>query len=123
MKKAYLLSILVAVTLLMISGCASKQLESPPKLVAEQTGNITANMPAQSFTMEEVAKHSSASDCWMAISGKVYDVTKYIGSHPGGDMILQGCGKEATSMIEAKPAHSSGKSQDAIASSYIGEVV
>jgi cytochrome b involved in lipid metabolism len=35
----------------------------------------------------------------MAISGNVYDVTSFIPNHPGGDQILMGCGKDATSLF------------------------
>lgn len=38
--------------------------------------------------MEEVSQHSSEGDCWLVIRGKVYDVTKYVDLHPGGDIIL-----------------------------------
>ena len=30
---------------------------------------------AKTFTMEEVKKHNTRNDCWLAIHGKVYDVT------------------------------------------------
>ena len=47
--------------------------------------------------MSEVAQHSSSKDCWLAINGKVYDVTKYIYDHPGGaSEIIDTCGTDAT---------------------------
>ena len=55
------------------------------------------------YTMEEVAKHNTRDDCWMVINGSVYDVTKFIISHPGGPAILQGCGKDATELFETRP--------------------
>lgn len=43
---------------------------------------------AKSYTTAEVATHSSTSSCWLIIDAKVYDVTKFIPSHPGGKEIL-----------------------------------
>lgn len=53
--------------------------------------------------LSEVAKHNSEKSCWMAIHGKVYDVTKFIPDHPGQDVILVGCGKDATYYFENLP--------------------
>jgi hypothetical protein len=33
-------------------------------------------------------KHKTAEDCWMAIHGKVYDVTKFLAEHPGGEEVM-----------------------------------
>eukprot|EP00486_Rosalina_sp_Unknown_P002232 CAMPEP_0201577888 /NCGR_PEP_ID=MMETSP0190_2-20130828/24456_1 /ASSEMBLY_ACC=CAM_ASM_000263 /TAXON_ID=37353 /ORGANISM="Rosalina sp." /LENGTH=81 /DNA_ID=CAMNT_0048010403 /DNA_START=48 /DNA_END=293 /DNA_ORIENTATION=+ len=39
--------------------------------------------------MEEIAKHDSADNgVWIVINDLVYDVTKFLGEHPGGAMIL-----------------------------------
>jgi predicted heme/steroid binding protein len=59
--------------------------------------------PTVSYTLSDVAEHDSAGDCWLAINGKVYDVTDYISSHPGGQAILEGCGKDATTLYENRP--------------------
>lgn len=55
------------------------------------------------FTAAEVAAHNSASDCWLILDGKVYEVTDFIPSHPGGKAILKGCGKDATQMFSSHP--------------------
>ena len=49
------------------------------------------------YTMEEVAQHSSKGDCWVVVQGGVYDVTNFLTTHPGGAAILaaQG-GKDVT---------------------------
>merc|ERR1719327_1108631 len=49
------------------------------------------------YTMEEVAKHTSKTDCWVVVSGQVLDVTKFLSEHPGGELaILTFGGKDAT---------------------------
>jgi hypothetical protein len=49
------------------------------------------------YTLEEVKKHSTASDCWAVVSGSVYDLTKWTALHPGGPAIIRSlCGRDAT---------------------------
>ena len=32
----------------------------------------------------EIVKHGNTSDCWVVVNGKVYDLTAFAPSHPGG---------------------------------------
>jgi cytochrome b involved in lipid metabolism len=55
------------------------------------------------YTLEQVAEHDRLDDCWMAIEGKVYDFTGYVGQHPTPPAILEPwCGKEATEGMRTK---------------------
>lgn len=50
------------------------------------------------YTMEQVKANNSSSKCWSAINGKVYDLTNWINSHPGGPgAITSLCGTDGTS--------------------------
>ena len=62
-----------------------------------------STVPNKSYTLAEISSHNNANDCWMAIDGKVYDVTKFIPKHEGGDQILLGCGKDATDLFNNRP--------------------
>jgi alkylation response protein AidB-like acyl-CoA dehydrogenase len=54
-------------------------------------------MVKKNFSTEDVSKHNTATDCWIIIDNKVYDVTKFLPSHPGGQkVILKLAGKDAT---------------------------
>ena len=48
-----------------------------------------------------MASHSSREDVWMSIHGKVYDISKYLDDHPGGEEVLMDrAGKDATEDYE-----------------------
>ncbi|CAG9804187.1 unnamed protein product [Chironomus riparius] len=54
-----------------------------------------------SISLEELKRHDQIDDCWMAIRGKVYNVTRYMDYHPGGsEQLMRGAGKDATSLFD-----------------------
>jgi len=54
------------------------------------------------ITWDELHKHNVESDCWLAVRGKVYNVTSWIPKHPGGvDTIVLNGGRDATQLFEA----------------------
>jgi cytochrome b involved in lipid metabolism len=72
------------------------------------------------YTLEDVALHATQTSCWSAVNGKVYDLTSFIGKHPGGERrILNICGKDGSSAFtnqhEGQP-----KPESMLASYYIG---
>ena len=64
----------------------------------------TAEVTTQAgYTMDKVRENNSASSCWSIISGNVYDLTKWISSHPGGRSAITGiCGRDGTSSFNAR---------------------
>jgi cytochrome b involved in lipid metabolism len=54
------------------------------------------------IALDEISMHNSKESCWTAINGGVYDVTKFISSHKGGDKILNACGVDATDFFTGK---------------------
>ncbi|KAL4369439.1 hypothetical protein GQ457_05G001020 [Hibiscus cannabinus] len=53
------------------------------------------------FVYEDLVQHKDRNDCWLLISGKVYDVTQFLEEHPGGDEVLIAvAGKDATDDFE-----------------------
>lgn len=53
------------------------------------------------YTMDEVRTHDQKHDCWIVIREKVYDITEFLGEHPGGSSILVTVsGQDATEYFE-----------------------
>jgi len=52
------------------------------------------------FTAAQVAQHASASDCWVAVHGRVYDVTNFLAVHPGGASALSKLGRAGCDVTE-----------------------
>ncbi|KAH7581431.1 Cytochrome b5 [Nakaseomyces glabratus] len=40
------------------------------------------------YTYKQVSEHNKEGDCWIIIDGSVYDVSKFLDEHPGGDEII-----------------------------------
>lgn len=65
---------------------------------------MAAAAPAQAatnvYTPSDVAKHASRSSCWTIVGTGVYDITTFIGRHPGGpSAALALCGRNGTAMF------------------------
>ncbi|KAL3633331.1 hypothetical protein CASFOL_022858 [Castilleja foliolosa] len=76
---------------------------------------------AKVFTLPEVSQHNTSKDCWLVISGKVYDVTKFLEDHPGGDEVLvSSTGKDATDDFEDVGHSASAKAM--MEEFYVGDI-
>ena len=58
--------------------------------------------PELLLSVEEVAKHCTAEDCWIILRGdQVFDVTDFADVHPGGrKMLTSYAGKDATAVFD-----------------------
>ena len=52
------------------------------------------------YSIEEVKKHTTKDSLWTYYKGEVYDVTEFMGSHPGGSLILNAGGKDLEQVWE-----------------------
>ena len=56
---------------------------------------------SKTITLEEVSKHGDRDSTYMVIDAKVYDVTKFVEEHPGGEeVMLDHAGRDATQGFE-----------------------
>lgn len=61
--------------------------------------NVLGSSSEINYTLTDVSTHSTSSNCWTVIDTGVYDITKYISKHPGGNMILSTCGVDGTGLF------------------------
>ncbi|KAM4841431.1 cytochrome b5 [Thomomys bottae] len=53
------------------------------------------------YTLEEIAKHKTSKSTWVILHHKVYDLTKFLEEHPGGEEVLrEQAGGDATENFE-----------------------
>ena len=63
----------------------------------------TTSPSKSGYTMDQVKANNGASSCWSVIDGDVYDLTKWISSHPGGAAAIKSlCGLDGTSAFKAQ---------------------
>ena len=138
MKKAQILW-LMPLFALALSACSLKpaaQVNSPVEDNNQSVENTAVNnveatqtpepsSPELSLTLNEVAKHNSPSDCWLAIDGQVYNVSEFVvsGKHPGGDKILNGCGKDATLIFQMVGKHEENNAAQFLPQFLLGPLV
>lgn len=99
---------LFALVSLVAAGCnqaidtATPTVSTPKEAVVPQQAPAQGSAPSVTgYTLAEVKTHSKQTDCWLAVDGLVYDVTKFIPRHPGGPArIIPLCGTDATSSFE-----------------------
>lgn len=111
--------IFVFALIFVLSGCSTAPSASPttqtqpsatsentPQEIIPETPTQPESSNAQTYSLEEVSKHSTRDDCWTVVNGVVADVTSAFGKHPGGDDALaKACGKDATQMFESVKKH------------------
>nr|UXG49833.1 nitrate reductase [Saccharina japonica] len=72
------------------------------------------------INLQEVQKHDNEDDCWIAVDGKVYDVTDFLDDHPGGgESITISAGQDSSDEFNA--LHSD-KARAMLLDYYIGEL-
>ncbi len=107
--------ILVIVAVVIIVGVSKKQSTVAPGAVGDiptqtnvqsSTGQTPAETPVvakDTYTLAQIAAHSTKADCWTTVNGNVYNVTSWISQHPGGqEAILSLCGKDGSAAFNGQ---------------------
>lgn len=78
---------------------AVEQRQASSGSASTTTGGSAASQgaPTKTYTTSEVAQHNTLQDCWMIIGSSVYDLSSFLGQHPGGaQTMLPYCGRDGT---------------------------
>ena len=58
------------------------------------------------FPSTEVAQHNTPQDAWVIYGGKVFDITKFLSLHPGGEEItLEHLGMDVSDVLNSSILH------------------
>ncbi|MEK7646235.1 MAG: cytochrome b5-like heme/steroid binding domain-containing protein [Patescibacteria group bacterium] len=92
------------------------------KVPVSVSSQIVATSTVKTYSMVEVGAHASKTDCWSAINAKVYNLTSWIGNHPGGEQaILSICGKDGTAAFNGQHG-GQGAPANVLTKFYLGEL-
>jgi len=77
----------------------------PPSFYSEseetKEGPKAFKVPETEYSLEEVAKHNTKDDMWIAVKGIVMDLTSWVNEHPGGPQALfSHMGRDASEEFE-----------------------
>jgi len=82
---------------------AAPTMSASPMATKSAEPSKSAEPVASGNTMERVKANNTASSCWTVISGNVYDLTKWISSHPGGSGAIRAlCGTDGTAEFNSQ---------------------
>ena len=119
------ISIVIGIILVLLVGGVVfyQSQQSTPVAIPNPTTSTTTTSTGGSgttYTMAQVATHRDAISCWTIIDGNVYDLTKWIPQHPGGEQaILSICGIDGSAAFHGQ--HNDAKRQaDILATFKIG---
>ena len=81
---------------------------STPTPTPTPTSTPTPTVTKSGYTMADVKANATPAKCWSAIDGNVYDLTRWIASHPGGASPIRFlCGIDGTNSFKAQHANQS----------------
>jgi len=105
MKKITAIALIISACFLLGAGCAQKEAapERPDFGPGVSEIPVDSLVPAEEFTLGQVAEHAAADDCWVVIEGVVYDITNFASEHPAGsESVTRWCGQDATEGFNTK---------------------
>ena len=74
--------------------------------------------------MDEVGRHHRTEDAWIIVDGRVYDITSFLDTHPGGlEVTREHLGHDISDVMRSVDPHQHSRSAFELLDDYlIGEV-
>ena len=74
------------------------------------------------FLQSELAEHNTTDSCYVSIGKRVFDVTDFVDSHPGGgELVLEYGGRDVTNILKDQDSHThSEAAYEVLEDSFIG---
>ena len=89
------------------------RLASPSATPSASATPRATSAVAGTYNSADLARHATASSCWSAVGGNVYDLTQWISQHPGGSTVIKAiCGKDGTASFNGQHAGESRPASD-----------
>ncbi len=115
MNKTIKIIALVILVLTLIGGGVYyymlKNIQAKIAAIPDMSVRATETALSTKLTLADIAPHNTASDCWSAINGKVYNLTPFIPIHPGGQAIVKACGKDGSALFNNEEGHANPQTQ------------
>lgn len=92
------------------------------------TNNSSNDMPppkastSSTVTRTEVEAHRTKGNFWTVVDGIVYDLSNYVDDHPGGPMIMNAAGADASVMFHTYHIHDPAKAAAVLRKFRIGQL-
>jgi linoleoyl-CoA desaturase len=74
---------------------AAGQISAPKQTRGLQPGRTPT------YSWQEINRHNRKRDCWIVVDGGVYDVTRWVDAHPGGDIICSLAGQDVSALFHS----------------------
>lgn len=95
-------TIISIVTVILVVGIFvwGNQIEKRDQQTIEQSKGDASQTLAQ-YTATDVSTHNNTASCWTIIDGFIYDLTQFIGRHPGGEKAISNvCGVDGAAVFQ-----------------------
>lgn len=122
LAKVILIPLATALSLVVWGPTVAPAVAAPVAASATVSSTTVHIAAVKKYNMSTVKKHKTRKSCWTVVGTGVYDLTKWVKKHPGGQSrILAMCGKNATKAFRAQHG-STGAAARALAKYKIGKL-